>query len=127
MFEGIPADELIGNFGSVGNGAAGLEIDAADYDLGTPHHALVVAASEEHSEETYLAPEEILILNPTIRGSENPEVRADIVFFETGNGGAMFSVGSIAWAGSLAHNNYANNVARLTRNVLVRFLADQKF
>jgi N,N-dimethylformamidase len=127
MFEGIDAEELIGNFGSVGGGASGLEIDASDRELGTPHHALVVAVSEEHSDETYLAPEEILILNPTIRGSENPRVCADIVFFETANGGAVFSVGSIAWAGSLAHNDYANNVARLTHNVLTRFLADQKF
>ena len=36
-------------------------------------------------------------------------------------GGGFFSVGSIAWTGSLSHNDYDNNVARLTTNVLRRF------
>ena len=45
-----------------------------------------------------------------------------MVFFETPNGGAVFSTGSIAWAGSLGHNGYANNVARITGNVLQRFI-----
>jgi N,N-dimethylformamidase len=31
-------------------------------------------------------------------------------------------VGSIAYTGSLSHNRYDNNVARLTGNVLKRFL-----
>jgi N,N-dimethylformamidase len=44
-----------------------------------------------------------------------------MVFFETDNGGAVFSVGSIAWSGSVAHNRYENNVARVTHNVLERF------
>lgn len=38
-----------------------------------------------------------------------------------GGGGGFFSVGSIAWTGSLSHNDYDNNVARLTTNVLRRF------
>jgi N,N-dimethylformamidase len=33
----------------------------------------------------------------------------------------VFSVGSIAWCGSLAHGGYDNNVARITANVLRRF------
>jgi N,N-dimethylformamidase len=33
----------------------------------------------------------------------------------------VFSVGSIAWCGSLAHDGYANDVARITANVLRRF------
>jgi N,N-dimethylformamidase len=49
-------------------------------------------------------------------------VRADLVVFETPNGGAVFSTGSIAWAGSLGHNGYDNNVARITGNVLRRFI-----
>ena len=53
--------------------------------------------------------------------------RQDLVFFETPNGGAVFSTGSIAWAGSLAHNGYDNNVSRLTENVLRRFLDSAPF
>jgi N,N-dimethylformamidase len=44
-----------------------------------------------------------------------------MVFFETPNGGAVFSTGSIAYAGSLSANGYDNNIARLTTNVLRRF------
>ena len=33
----------------------------------------------------------------------------------------MFSTGSIAWCGSLAHDGYDNNVSRITANVLARF------
>jgi len=49
-------------------------------------------------------------------------VRAELVYFETGNGGAVFSTGSITWAASLSHESYENNVARITGNVLRRFL-----
>ena len=48
-------------------------------------------------------------------------MRADIVFYETANGGAVFSTSSIAWCGSLAHNDHDNNVSRMTENVLRRF------
>ena len=39
-----------------------------------------------------------VVMIPTITASQNPLVRADMVFFETANGGAVFSSGSIAWA-----------------------------
>ena len=38
-------------------------------------------------------------------------MKADLVFYETAAGGAVFSTGSIAWAGSLSHNGYDNNVS----------------
>ncbi len=37
-------------------------------------------------------------------------------------GGGVFTTGSIAWCAALAHNGYDNNVARITGNVLRRFL-----
>ena len=45
-----------------------------------------------------------------------------MVFFETPDGGGVFSVSSISYAGSLAHNGYNNNISRITENVLRRFL-----
>jgi N,N-dimethylformamidase len=122
IFEGIGADERIGDFGAVGGGAAGLELDIVDPRLGTPPHALVLASSENHSNVYLMTPEELISTYPGLDGIEDPRVRADMVFFETPNGGAVFSTGSIAWAGSLGHNGYANNVARITGNVLRRFL-----
>jgi N,N-dimethylformamidase len=51
-------------------------------------------------------------------------VRADVVYGRLGDGGEVFSVGSCNWCGSLSHAGYANNVARITGNVLRHFLRD---
>ena len=127
IFEGIGDDEVIGDFGILGGGASGSEIDAADPMLGTPAHTLVVASSEGHSANTYLVPDETGFHHSAMDGLQNPRVRADMTFFETARGGAVFSVGSIAWAASLPHNGYDNNVARLSENVVRRFLDPDPF
>ena len=57
----------------------------------------------------------------------DPYVRSDVVFYETPNGGAVFSVGSISWFGALARNGYDNDVAQLSLNVLTRFLDPAPF
>jgi N,N-dimethylformamidase len=125
IFEGVGDDELIGDFGLVGGGAAGLELDRADPLLGTPPHALVLASSEKHTDIYMVVCEEILVNTPDLTGSQSPLVRADLVFFETPKGGGVFSVSSIAWMGSLSHNDYDNNVSRITENVLRRFVDPQ--
>ena len=71
--------------------------------------------------------EEILINFPGISGQENELVRADMVFYETPDGGAVFSSSSISWAGSLSHKGYDNNVSKITENVLKRFLDPTPF
>lgn len=68
-----------------------------------------------------VVPEETPFHHPTINGEEAEKCHADMVFFETPNGGAVFSTGSISWAASLAHNDYANDVSRITENVVRRF------
>jgi N,N-dimethylformamidase len=70
-----------------------------------------------------VVPEELLTHVTTVRG-ERPQasIRADIVYFETTAGGAVFSVGSITFCGSLSHNNYQNNISQMLENVLRRFL-----
>jgi N,N-dimethylformamidase len=120
MFEGI-ADEILGDFGVLQGGAAGLEIDSADPALGTPPHALVVARSENHSNTYELVAEEVRIPHGATDAVQNSAIHADLVFFETRSGGAVFSTGSIAYAGSLSWNRFDNNLARVTTNVLRRF------
>ncbi len=127
MFEGIGADEIIGDFGTLRGGAAGLEIDCYDRLLGSPAHALVVASSEGHSNSFELVNEAVLVAHGATDGPQNPAIRADMVFFECPGGGAVFSTGSIAYAGSLPFKGYDNNVARLTTNVLRRFLDPAPF
>ena len=122
FFEGID-DESRGDFGLSGGGAAGVELDRADFELGTPPDALILARSEAHQSHHVVVPEELLTHVTTVTG-ERPQalIRADIVYFETTAGGAVFSVGSITFCGSLSHNNYQNNISRMLENILRRFL-----
>jgi len=125
IFEGVGDDERIGDFGIMGGGAAGAEIDRFDTALGSPPGALLLASSVGHSDDYLRTSEEIFETPPGLGGTEDPDVRADLVYFTLRGGGAVFSTGSIAWTGSLSHNGYDNNVSRITGNVLRRFLDEQ--
>ena len=122
MFDGIDEDEAIGDFGLVFGGAAGSEIDSADFRKGTPSHALVVATADDFGADFHWVVEDYHHAHSAVNGETCPHVRCDMVFYETENGGAVFSTGSIAFAGSLSHNDYNNNVSRLLENVVNRFL-----
>jgi N,N-dimethylformamidase len=118
------AVERIGDFGLVGGGASGQEIDRADLRLGTPPGTYLLASSEGHDDSYLLVVEDVGFMFPGLGGTENRDVRADLTLYETATGGAVFSTSSIAWAGSLSHDGYENNISRITSNVLDRFLQD---
>ncbi|WP_442580337.1 N,N-dimethylformamidase beta subunit family domain-containing protein [Mesorhizobium sp. ASY16-5R] len=122
VMEGIGPEETIGDFGLRMGGAAGLEIDRADHDLGTAPAAMILATADRTGAGGIPAPEELPALHRGFSGEESTISRADIVLTPTARGGAVFAVGSIAWCCSLSHNGYDNNVARITENVLRRFL-----
>jgi len=124
IFEGIGAGEIIGDFGSVLGSAAADEIDRVDFDLGTPPHTLVLATAEGYGYPYMPVVEDHLEMSPIIVSAQQKNVRADMVYFETPNDGAVFSVGSMTWCSSLAHNRYDNNVSRITENVLRQFMGD---
>lgn len=121
IFEDIQ-NKTFGNYGLIGGGAAGQEVDSIKAKFGTPYgspvHILHLARGTVSQWPSY---------NPGGTSAKEyrsnfPETYADLVFFETPNGGAVFSVGSMAWVGSLSHNNYQNDIARITENVLRRFM-----
>ena len=93
--------------------------------LGTPPETRLLAYSEGHSDNYPHVGEEIFFNFPHMGGTMDFQVRADITYFTTKNGGAVFSTSSISWCGSLAHNGYDNNVSRMTGNVLRRFMQDE--
>ncbi len=124
IFAGVD-DDIIGDFGLIGGGAAGIELDRTDQALGTPPNTLVLARSEGHT-TNYLPTVEELLINYVNQAEISP-VHGEMVYFETPSGGAVFATGSIAWAGSLSHNGYSNNVARITENVVRRFLDPTPF
>lgn len=122
IFEGVE-DELLGDFGLCGGGAAGFELDRVDHVLGSPPDIVVLASSERYAEHFILVPEEQLTHITNWPRQPVPKLlRADMAYFEVPGGGKVFSVGSITYCGSLGHNGYDNNIARLTGNVLRRFL-----
>jgi N,N-dimethylformamidase len=117
IFAGVTEDP-IGAYGLNTGGAAGHELDCFDPALGAPPGTVVLATADLRGHprfdplRTYVAP------------GEDPQSlwHADMVYYELPSGGAVFSVGSIAWTGALSHNGGDNGVARITRNVLARFL-----
>ncbi len=124
VFAGIE-DEILGDFGLSGGGAAGFEMDRIDHGLGTPPEAVVLASSETYPDHFVLVPEEILSHQKTRAGAAASElIRSNMVIFPTPNRGFVFSVGSITYCGSLPWNGFDNNISKLTRNVLERFLSD---
>ena len=125
IFEGVADDDPIGGFGLVMGGAGGFELDRADPSLGTPSDALVLATTTGFSNVYQHVVEEVVSSDSQQGGTVEPLVKGDMVFFETRQGGAVFSVGSISWCGSLSHDNYVNNVSRITENVLNRFSREE--
>lgn len=97
VFAGIE-DEVIGHDALSDEGAAGFATDHADSRLGTPANAVVLARAEA--------------------------VDADMVYFDTPSGGAVFAAGSVAFCGNLWRDGaFDGPVSRLLENVVRRFMA----
>jgi N,N-dimethylformamidase len=127
IFAGIGPNEPIGdfyNFYYPAGGAAGDELDRADYTLGTPANTLVVAKATGFSDGYQYVVEELNQSDSQESGDVNPLVEADMAYTKFLGGGAVFTVGSIAWDSSLLVNNSTNNVSRITDNVLRTFAAE---
>ena len=126
VFEGIGADDLIGDFSNLIQeyGAAGYEIDCADTPLGTSPSTLILATAKGFSDDAQVFAERISYMDLLQGRPVNHLVKADMALLDYPNGGAVFAVGSIAWCGALSYNDYDNNVSRVTLNVLKKFVSD---
>lgn len=121
VFEGVEED-VIGDFGLIMNGASGDELDRFDLDRGSPPETVVLATTTGHSDFYQLVGEDVLASRAGLGGTESPEVRSDMTWLEKPAGGAVFSIGSICYTGSLSHNGYRNNVSAVTGNVIDEML-----
>ena len=124
IFDRVGDEEPIGDFGLAAGGAGGIELDRYELGLGTPPHTLLVASTSGHSDNYPLVSEEVTYAFPGRGGTQDAQVRGDMVYFTTPQDGACFSVGSIAWSQALPCHGGENNVARIMRNVLNAFLKD---
>lgn len=122
IMEGVP--EVFGDTGLSGGGAAGFELDRADWRLGTPRNAVILARSAVPPPHFVTVPEELLSHIATVSG-ESPEAlkRAEVVYFDVPGGGAVFSAGAITFCGSLwGGAGFEGGVSRLLENVVRRFV-----
>jgi N,N-dimethylformamidase len=121
IFAGLEPGEPIGHEGAVLGGAAGFEVDNFDPVLGSPADATVLASAT-------VGPEYSVWPDDVRDGSgAAPKRRADMVLRRPiGEGGAVFSVGSIAWTGCLVDDD-DNPVARVTENVLRELAREHPF
>lgn len=121
ILEGIEGP-LFGDYGLSGGGAAGFELDSTESVDGTPANVTILARSEGHS--AAFGPALDALLSHTMTRSRAPAetlIRSEIIYYETGFGGAVFSAGSITFCGALSHDGYSNDVSTLLYNVLSRF------
>ena len=122
VFDGIN-DDLLGDFGFSGHGAAGFELDRRDEKLDDGEDITILAQSYDEDNRFILVPEEMLTHLTNLSGVPEADVkRADMVYFKTHTGGQVFAAGSITFCGSLPWNNYENNVSKLLRNVVRKFV-----
>jgi len=115
----------LGERGYMGGGAAGHELDRADVRHGTPRHALIVAtAIVDHPQFKPVNEDRLDHYWPA---KLEELIRADMVFFETPAGGAVFSVGSMNFVGSLPIDGYDDLLTRMMTNVVRRFIDPTPF
>jgi N,N-dimethylformamidase len=87
------------------------EFDRFDPQLGSPRHGLVIAKA---------------LRKPAVHPFDK-DLCADMTFFETPGGGAVFATASISWSLGLNRNCRNNAIAQVTRNVVDRFLDSAAF
>lgn len=118
IFAGVTG-ETFGDFAAPGGGrgAAGGQVERMDGDRGGARRVLRVAVAADFDQAD--AAEE----TGEAGGAEGP-VRADMVYMEYPNGGAVFAAGSSAWSACLSYNGYNNDISKITDNVLRRFASD---
>jgi N,N-dimethylformamidase len=120
IFDGVEG-EVFGDFGLALGGAAGLETERYDLELGTPPHTKLLASSTGYSDNYAGVVEDILFNHPGTLGTQSETVRADMTYFTAANDGAVFSTGSIAWISALPCFGFSNNVSQIMKNVLDAF------
>lgn len=121
IFDGVEG-EVFGDFGLALGGAAGLETERYDLELGTPPHTKLLASSTSWSDNYASVHEDILFNHPGTLGTQSSSVRADMTYFTTANDGAVFSTGSIAWISALPCFGFDNSCSRVMTNVLDAFI-----
>jgi len=118
----VGVGEAFGDSGFMGGGAAGFELDSVNFKYGSPPNVLVVAKGVVIHEDYGWVNEDMLVHRHPL--PQKDWSCADMTFFETPSGGAVFSAGSMTYAGSIV---VPGTLRTLTTNVLRRFIDPAPF
>jgi N,N-dimethylformamidase len=118
IFDGVEGDRIYAH-GDLMGGPAGFEFDRVDYRRGSPTSTVCLATARDFEGVPLPLPEDL----PST-GEVLGETRCDIAYYEVPDGGAVFSTGSMTWSPCLMVNDGDNDIARITRNVLERFIGN---
>jgi N,N-dimethylformamidase len=119
VFAGLDPDAPIDARGVVQGGPAGYEVDGFDPRAGSPPDTIILASAPMG--DGYERWPDDVIDEP----GSGPPLQADMTLLRRPGGGAVFSVGSIAWTGCLTTDD--NPISRITENVLVELARPQPF
>jgi N,N-dimethylformamidase len=116
VFEGV-GDQAIGDSGEVLGGAAGYEVDAVvEHEVAPP--SLARLATADGFDPSFQVRDALAV---TLNVSELASLRrADVTAYRHAGGGLVFSVGSVAWCGSLPSAGSHNAVGTITSNIARR-------
>lgn len=116
LFDGV--SDRFGDHGIVQGGAAGYEVDAVNFHLGSPADITVVATA------TGFPPSYVDDPGKWYEGGEperEAQRRADMTFWRHPSGGMVFCASSVAFLGALPPPGEQNDVGRLVTNLLGAF------
>ena len=116
LFDGV-ADRF-GDTGIVQGGAAGYEVDAVNFHLGSPADIVIVATATGFPDSYVDDP------GKWYEGGEAERLaqrRADMTFWRHPGGGMVFCASSVSFLGALPGSGEDNDVGRLVRNLLGAF------
>lgn len=116
LFDGV--SDRFGDTGIVQGGAAGYEVDAVNFHLGSPADIAVIATATGFPDSYVDDP------GKWFEGGE-PERqehrRSDMTFWRHPKGGMIFCASSVSFLGALPAKGEDNDVGRLVRNLLGAF------
>ena len=116
LFDGV-ADRF-GDTGIVQGGAAGYEVDAVNFHLGSPADITVIAIATGFPDSYVDDPGKWFEGGSAERQAHR---RADMTFWQNANGGMIFCASSVSFLGALPARGEDNDVGRLVRNLLAAF------
>ncbi len=118
IFDGVTSD-VFGESGTVLGGAAGYEVDAVLRSGETPENLVRLAVADGFDESFQVRPDLWVADGEAERTALR---RSDMTAYRHESGGFVFSVSSVAWIGALPGPEEDNDVGRIMRNLIGKFV-----